>query len=170
GMVSLPRFWQGKCILWSCLMPMSLLFCVRFLDAPSWRRFAYVFLCGICSVGLSNAGVFLCPAEVFCASIAYFLSDRPSLRRLRPCLTLNLAFLYPLAAGAIFAAGHPDLRGFTVGAECHWWLNMFQMVIGSFICLARNFVLLFLIPLATPLKQPRRFLLLYSLVAVAAFM
>jgi hypothetical protein len=172
GSMAFPRFWQGKCILWSTLLPATLLVTYRFLREPTARHFIIVLLAGVCAVGLSGSGTVLFPGLVLCASIAYVIARGPGDRRAATAALVNLASVYPLGIGFAFAVGvlpKPDMTTWSQW-EPVWWRNLYGYVIGDAKTLVRDFVLLLLVP-ALALRPPhRRFLLLFSFVVAAVFL
>jgi hypothetical protein len=168
GNISLVRLWQGKCIVWTFIMPAGLFFCDRFLRNPSVYRFLLVFMTGVAAVGLSNSGMVLFAALAFCASVAYLLTYGFSRRRLNRALVLNWASIYCVTLGMAFATGllgHTDMSSWTVHPSS-WRANV-NMVIGGYPALARDILLLALLPFLVLPRRKSRFLIAFTLTLVA---
>ena len=171
GCVAFPRFWQGKCILWSALLPATLLFVHRFLRAPTARHLALVALAGVSAVGLSGSGTVLFPGMVLCASLAFVAANGAERRTVAAAVRANLASVYPFALGLAFATGtlaRPDMATWA-NWEPVWWRNLYVYVVGDARTLVRDLVLL-CVP-AFALRGPeRRFLLLLPVAVGVVFL
>ena len=168
GNTSLVRLWQGKCIVWTLLIPAGLLFCDRFLRDPSVYRFLLIFTTGVGAVGLSNSGMVLYITLVFCASGSYLLTYGLSRRRLIRALALNAGSAYCVAVGTAFAAGllgRTDMSAW-VGFPSNWPINV-NLVIGGYRALARDVLLLTLVPFLVLPRRKSRFIIFYSLMLIA---
>ena len=168
GNTSLVRLWQGKCIVWTLIIPAGLLFCDRFLRDPSVYRFHLIFMTGVSAVGLSNSGMILYTALVFCASGSYLLTYGLTRRRLIRALALNGGSVYCVALGMAFATGllgRTDMSAWT-GFPSSWPINV-NLVIGGYRALARDVLLLTLVPFLVLPRRRSRFLIFYSLTLIA---
>jgi hypothetical protein len=169
GNVALGRFWQGKCILWSALLPATLLLVYRFLRAPAPRHHAMVVLAGISAVGLSGSGTVVFPALVLSVALADLLALR--LRHPGPPLLAVLGSAYPCAIGLAFAAGvlpRPDMETWSHW-EPVWWRNAYGYVVGDPSTLVRDLCLL-LVPAFALEGRARLLLVLLPPVIVALFL
>jgi hypothetical protein len=95
GNLFLTRIWQGKVILLCLMVPLLLVYALRYVERPTRAGAVRLFLGGIAAVALSTTAIFLTPL-VAAAGAA------PLLRRSRGwALTGFVAMAaYPLAAGA----------------------------------------------------------------------
>jgi hypothetical protein len=101
GNLFLTRLWQGKVVLLCVLVPVLLVYALRYVERPSRRRLTALALGGVASVGLTTTGIFLVPLLAL-AGMA------PLVRRDRRRALVGFAALagYPLAAGIVtFALG-----------------------------------------------------------------
>ena len=99
GNLFLIRLWQGKVILLCLLVPLLLVYAVRYVERPSRRSAAWLFTGGIASVALSTTAIFLIPLLAIGAMAPL------ALRRPRQALSGLLALAaYPLAAGVLTLA------------------------------------------------------------------
>ena len=168
GSISLLR-WQGKCVLWTIVLPAGMLFSYRFLRDPSTYRFLLVFMSGVSAVGLSNSGTILYPALVFGVSGAYVLTYGPSTRRLIRALIVNGGSVYCLSLGIAFAAGMLGRTDMSVWEDTFplRWRSNVNLVIGGYHALTRDVLLLSLVPFLVLPRRKSRFLIFYTLTVVA---
>ena len=128
-----------------------------------------IFLTGAAAVGLSNSGVVLYVAVVFCCSTSYLLTYGLSRRRIFRALIANGGSIYCVAVAGAFAAGllgHTDMSAWSI-FPTRWSANL-KVVIGDYPTLARDALLLTLVPLLVLPRRRSRFLILYTLTLVAA--
>jgi hypothetical protein len=155
GNVALVRLWQGKTILWTLFLPLTLLAALRFLQRPSIRRFSMVAMAGICAAGLSNSGVFLVPALLFCVSLAYVVAFGLARARLVRAIVLNVAGFYCVGLAVAVASGiipRPmDETVWTAAWPASWRENL-GLVLGDS-SLLRDALILVALPLAM-LRRP----------------
>ncbi len=99
GNLFLTRLWQGKVILLCLLVPLLLVYALRFVERPTRSRAAWLFAGGTAAVGLSTTAMFLVPL-IAAAGAA------PLLRRAPRKALLGFAAMaaYPLAAGIVTKA------------------------------------------------------------------
>ena len=169
GNVSLVRLWQGKCVLWTLVLPAGMLFAYNFLRRPGGYRFLLVFMTGISSVGLSNSGTILYPALVFSVAGAYLLTYGISRRRFIRAMAVNGGSIYCLALGMVFAAGmfgHADMSVWETTFPSGWRSNI-NLVVGGYRALARDMLLLTFVPFLVLARRKSRFLILYTLALIA---
>lgn len=96
GNLFLTRLWQGKVILLCLMIPVLLVYALRYLERPTRARAGWLFAGGAASVGLSTTAIFLVPLVALAGAA-------PLLRR-RPRLAWGgfaAMAAYPLAAGAV---------------------------------------------------------------------
>jgi hypothetical protein len=156
GNVSLVRFWQGKTMLWSLLVPTAFFVGHRWLVGPTRRRFAVLVATCVSGVGLSNSAVFMLPVFFLGLAVAYLLIHGFSRRSAFLVATLNVPPLYCLALAASLKLGilpTPDTSVY------QWpqadWMSGLYLVIGSHRVLIRNLFSLIVLPLVflpTPLR------------------
>lgn len=160
GNVSLVRFWQGKTILWSLVIPTATLFFHRFLVAPKARRF--MILCFLCAsaMGLSNSAVFLLPVLSAAISVAFLLCHGLNKRLIFTGILSCLPTLYCLGFGIVLKIGLlpvPNLAVFQ-WPQTTWLANLW-LVMGSITTLIRNLFVLVVVPLIN-LRSPHKFFFL----------
>jgi len=157
GNVGLVRLWQGKTILWTLVLPLTLLFGWRFLRRPSTYRWMLVAMTALCGVGLSNSGTYLLPVLLAAMAAAYYASYGFTRRRLRRACLLLGAALYPalvsvaVLIGLIPKPSDVGIYTFLLPWPTDWRENL-DMVIGGNRGAVRDLLLLAL-PV-TALKKP----------------
>lgn len=103
GNLFLTRLWQGKVILLCLLVPLLLVYALRYVKRPSRSHAAWMFAGGVAAVGLSTSAMFLVPL-IAVAGVAPL-----GFHRTRPLLVGFAAMAsYPLAAIVVTLAsdGH----------------------------------------------------------------
>ena len=164
--------WVGKMVQWLVLFPAALLIGLRYLRDPSRRTLWYAFLCGVCAVGLSGAGVFLLPGLFAAASLAGLAFGRISLPQLVRCGLLNLGSLYCFGVATLMLAGWlpqpDDVRAWVDSFPSEWTENL-MLVFGTAGGLVRAAALAILVPALVFEGRGARFLWLYALVLIALF-
>jgi hypothetical protein len=99
GNLFLIRIWQGKVILLCLMVPILLVYALRYVERPTWGRAGWLFAGGIAAVGLTTSAMFLVPLIA--------LSGAAPLALTRPRLAVRgvLAMAaYPLLAAATTVA------------------------------------------------------------------
>lgn len=100
GNLFLTRLWQGKVILLCVLVPMLLIYLLRYVERPSRGRAGWLLLGGIAATGCSTTAIFLVPVIALGGAAPLILR-----RAFRPALTAFLAVAaYPLGAGLVTLA------------------------------------------------------------------
>ncbi len=99
GNLFLIRIWQGKVILLCLLVPLLLVYALRFVERPTWRRAGWLFAGGVAAVGLSTTAMFLVPLLAV-GGVAPLVLTRP----VRALVGLGAAAAYPLGAGVVTLA------------------------------------------------------------------
>lgn len=163
---------MGKAILFTLLVPATLLYTLRFLNRPSVQRLGRIVLCGVCGVGLSTSAIFLLPVLIFVTSASYVLSFGLSRRRLQRACLANLGSGYCVLIAGLIQSGlisspHDTSIWDNFINRPSWWDNLFY-ILEDRSTLTRNAVIL-LLPLVALRFPWRRYLLVYSIVAVAVF-
>jgi hypothetical protein len=100
----LTRIWQGKVLLLCLLVPLLLVYALRYVEQPTRRRAGWLLVAGTAAVGLSTSAMFLVP--ILAAGAVAPLVVR---RRIREAVVGFAAMAaYPFAAGAVTVAmsGH----------------------------------------------------------------
>jgi hypothetical protein len=101
GNLFLIRIWQGKVILLCLMVPILLVYALRYVERPTRVRAGWLFAGGVASVGLSTTAMFLVPLLAVGGAAPLFL------RRPRQALLGFVAMAaYPLATGAVTIAVH----------------------------------------------------------------
>jgi hypothetical protein len=169
GHMALDRLWQGKCIVWTVLVPACLLGAYKFLNGPDLHRFLRLALLGISAVGLSEVGVYTLPILALALALVWIVTSRRPLGRLRLASILCLSMFYPVAFGLALAVGilhKPAPHGVWDTYPAIWYQNL-SLVLGSErfgYTVARDLIALVLIPLVALKGRERRFVLSLSLV------
>ena len=99
GNLFVTRLWQGKVILLCLLIPVLLVYALRYVDRPTWARAGWLFAGGVAAVGLSTSGMFLVP--LLAVAGAAPLVFRAPLRAAYGFLAMSA---YPLGAGLVTVA------------------------------------------------------------------
>ncbi len=99
GNLFLTRLWQGKVILLCLLVPLLLVYAIRYVERPSWARAGWLFAGGVAAVGLSTTAMFLVP-PIAVAGAAPLLRRAPR----KAVLGFGAMAIYPLAAGIVTKA------------------------------------------------------------------
>ncbi|HLR93213.1 MAG TPA: DUF6077 domain-containing protein [Jiangellaceae bacterium] len=94
GNLFLIRIWQGKVILLCLLVPILLVYALRYVDRPSRARAGWLFAGGVAATGLSTSAMFLVPLLAV-GGAAPLVSRRPR----QALLGFVAMSAYPLAAG-----------------------------------------------------------------------
>jgi len=134
GNVTLVRMWQGKSIMWTLIVPLSMIATHRFMRNPSASRYVLILFCLISGLGLSATGLFLIPCTVFATSLAYYFSRGFQFRDIKNCAIVNTSSAY---SAFIYLYTY-------WGAN---WFENLQLVIPDATTLLRNFLLLLIVPL-----------------------
>ena len=174
GNMAIVRLWQGKTILWTVLIPLSMIVTYRYLTAPSRLALLCVGMSGVAAIGFSNAAIYQTPLLAFCLSLAYLAHQHFAKEvTLRTALTrvvfVGLAHVYTIgfALGVLTGAiPSPQNTGPWVnGWPQHWWDNL-RYVIATNRELLRDILLLFVLPFVVLPKKQARLLVFYALVLV----
>jgi hypothetical protein len=169
GNMALDRLWQGKCIVWSVLVPACLLGTYQFLNRPTFRRFLRLVLLGICGLGMSEVGVYTQPILVLALGLGWLATSRRPLGRLRSTFILWSSMFYPVAAGLALALGilhKPGAHEVWNSFPAVWYENL-AIGMGSDgfgYTVARDLVAVVLLPLVALKGRQRLFVLSLSLV------
>lgn len=169
GNMAFVRLWQGKTILWSVFIPLTLLISLRYLRRPTIERLIPVFMLGVCAVGLSNAGVFQIPVLVGGIGATFLLIY--GFRYWQRVLVLVFAgTLYCDIPALLLVLDIAPKPTFVIQFEPSMtWIENLNEVIGGGTALVRNLFILLLLPLAGLSRLQGRFLLVLSLVFIAIF-
>ncbi len=174
GNFTLVRFWQGKCVLVGVIIPLFLLLARRFCLEPSKQNFFLLFMAGVSSVGMSGSAVFMVPIFLFSVSLSSIFASsahEKSVKAFLKFLGLNLGGGFPLLVGIFLYFGmlpSPDMAIFTQW-EPTWWRNLWVYVVGDWTTLARNILIILMIPIVSLSGEPRRFLLGLSAINLIVF-
>jgi hypothetical protein len=169
GNMALDRLWQGKCIVWTVLVPACLLGSYQFLNGPNFRRFLRLVLLGICGFGLSEVGVYTLPILVLALGLGWIVTSRRLLGRPRSTLILWSSMFYPVAAGLALALGilhKPATHEVWSSFPAVWYQNL-ALGLGSDgfgFTVARDLVAVLLLPLLALKGRQRLFVLSLSVV------
>ncbi|MBF0179704.1 MAG: hypothetical protein HQM03_06730 [Magnetococcales bacterium] len=117
----------GKSVLFSALLPLLLLYGLRFGQTGSRRDWLLLFCGQIAAVGLSTSGLFLAPVAAGLGLTANWRPDWTATRRLAVGIA---ASLYPLAVGALLARAMSASMA-TMGWEPLSVMNNFSKVFGE---------------------------------------
>jgi hypothetical protein len=169
GNMALDRLWQGKCIIWTVLVPGCLLGAYKFLNSPNFTSFLRLALLGICGQGLSEVGVYTLPILILAIAIAWIFTSRNPFERLRSATLLSASMFYPIMIGLALAIGilhRPAEHGVWDGYPAIWYLNL-QYVIGAdrfAYAVLRDLAALLLLPLIALTGRPRLFVVSLTVV------
>jgi hypothetical protein len=180
GHFGLVRLWHGKAILATVLLPAQVLFALRYLAAPSGRRFLLMAMLAVSAVGLSSSAIFMVPILTAAVSIAHFAHTGPSRLgqvgtvhdKIRAALGLNLSVFYCWSLGAALVLGwlpRPADTAIWIESFPAHWLDNLALVFGGRLAILRDFVLLVVVPCVL-LRRPHRWIVpSISLALVALF-
>lgn len=102
GNLFLTRIWQGKVILLCLLVPLLLVYALRYVERPTRGRAAWLFAGGVAAVGLSTTAMFLVPLIALAGAAPLLVRRRPR----QALIGFASMAAYPLLAGAVtLAAG-----------------------------------------------------------------
>ncbi len=99
GNLFLIRIWQGKVILLCLMVPILLVYALRYVERPTRSHAGWLFAGGVAAVGLSTTAMFLVPL-IALAGAAPLCLRRPG-QALQGFLAMSA---YPLAAGVVTVA------------------------------------------------------------------
>ncbi len=160
GHFGLVRLWHGKAILATVLLPAQVLLTLRYLAAPSARRFLLMAMLAVSAVGLSSSAIFMVPILTVAVSLAHFAQKKAMGEKLRDAVGLNLSVFYCWALGGALVLGwlpRPVDTTIWVDAFPGHWLENLAMVLGKPLTMVRDFVLLVVVPLVL-LPRPYRWI------------
>lgn len=176
GNMSFDRLWQGKCIVFTLLIPAATMLCYRFLGNGGRRDFALLAMLGIAGVGLSEVGVFTLPILVLAIAIGFWLWGANRRQRFPKTFFLAASMFYPVLIGAALVLGilHKPIDSTVWNAYPDIWYKNLGYVVGdtsnstpSIVWgMTRDFTILFLVPIIALRGRARRYLLLVSAVLV----
>jgi hypothetical protein len=95
GNLFLIRIWQGKVILLCLIVPTLLVYALRYVERPTWRRAGWLFTGGVAAVSLSTTAMFLVPL-IALGGAAPLVVRRPG----KALCGFAAMAAYPLACGA----------------------------------------------------------------------
>ncbi|MCP3982764.1 MAG: hypothetical protein GY723_00150 [bacterium] len=171
GNVTIVRIWQGKAIMWSLMIPLCMLMSYRYMALPRLGRFLPVLMISVVAAGLSSSGLFMVPAMTFAVSLAFVLSRGPTREGLLRACQLNLASSYSACILLAMLLGwlptFPLEQLFTEWPAT--WAKNLQLVIDGPWTLARNLILLTIVPAVLLPVASRRFVVMLSLVLAGLF-
>ncbi len=164
---------MGKGILFTLMVPTTLLCTLRYLNRPTRRRLSRIVMCGVCGVGLSASAVFLLPVLVFVTTASYLVSFGLGKRRIGRAFIANLGSAYCVLVAGLILAGlitspHDTSVWDNFVGRVTWTSNLLY-VLQNRATLQRDFAILLLLPLIGLPFPWRRYLIAYSFVAVAVF-
>lgn len=87
GNFTVLRSWQGKTILMELIVPLTIIFSLRFYLYGKLSDFYRIHAVTICGIGLSGTGLFLIPFIVGSSAIAVFIVSNFSIQVFRRCVT-----------------------------------------------------------------------------------
>lgn len=172
GHFGLVRLWHGKAILATVLLPAQVLLALRYLAAPSARRFLLMAMLAVSAVGLSSSAIFMVPILTAAVSLAHFAQTKATDEKLRGAVGLNLSVFYCWGLGvALVLEWLPRPADTSIWVESFpaLWLDNLAMVLGKPLTMVRDFVLLIVVPFAL-LPRPYRWIVpSISLALIALF-
>ncbi|HEY6328009.1 MAG TPA: DUF6077 domain-containing protein [Blastocatellia bacterium] len=169
GNMALDRLWQGKCIVWTVLVPGCLLGAYKFLNKPDSKSLLRLGLLGISAQGLSEVGVYSLPILILAIAIAWIFTSRDPIKRLRSAGLLCASMFYPIIVGLALLAGilhRPAAHGVWDAYPAIWYINL-QYVIGAdrfAFAVLRDLAALLLLPLIGLTGRPRLFVISLTVV------
>jgi len=170
--MALMRLWQGKVIMWTLLVPFSILTTHRFMTKPSIYVWALAASMNIAAGGLSATGLFLVPAAVILSAAAYVLTADISWPAIRRAFLINLSSTYSVLILALMYFGYLPLQNLEDVFQ-DWpqtWKTNLSLVINSPLILLRNISLLVFVPAIVLTRDKTRFVVVYSFLASALFL
>src|SRR6266536_2975079 len=147
--------WQGKPIVWILFLPVGLALSYRFLCWANASDLIWLMLLAIAGVGLNNSALYLIPAVIGCAWIAFFALElfqgkkQDLWMQIRRGLLLAIPMIYPVGILALLAFNiipKPiDIRAF--GLTYMPWREAVDFVIGGPAEYWRDAILMITVPL-----------------------
>ncbi len=101
GNLFLTRLWQGKVILLCLLIPLLLVYALRYVEQPTRVRAGWLLAGGAAAVGLSTTAIFLVPLIALCGAAPLLFRQSG---RAAAFLGFFAMAAYPIAAGAVTLA------------------------------------------------------------------
>ena len=162
--------WQGKPIVWILFLPVGLALSYRFLCQENTSDLIWLVLLAIAGVGLNNSALYLIPAVIGCAWVAFFALELFQRKKpqdlwmqIRHGLLLAIPVFYPGAILALLALNiipKPiDTQAF--GPTYMPWREAMDFVIGGPAEYLRDAVLIIAVPLLIVKGRNGLFLFLY---------
>ena len=180
GSFTFRRLWQGRALVWTYGFPILLLSTYRYFKEPNQRDLVRIALTLIAGVGFSSSGVFLMPAFIGVLSIAYFFHTSIDVTRLKRIASANAAVIYHIGFLIAIVSGVLSLADWTanditvlVGHNdftADTWYENLGLVMTGLRTVARNLLIVIVIPAITLKDSNRRLMVLFSLLAILVFM
>jgi len=170
GYTAFTRMWQGKAIVWVLVLPVALAITYRFISRGDRKDVIWLTLLAISSVGLSSSALYLIPATVGCACLAFLGmqllqgDSRDSLtKHLQRCFLLAIPLVYPVMILLLLKLNiipkPTDLRGF--GPTYIPWREGIDKVVAGPQQQLRNVLIIIAVPLLIVRGRKGLFLFLY---------
>lgn len=128
GNFTVVRSWQGKCILIEIILPLALLYSLRFLLYGRRSDSVRIHAAMCCGIGLSGSGIFLVPFVIGTAAFAAWMTSKFSRSSLVRGLQCSSTLLQPLVVSALpwlgFLPKLGEISGYTQGWSTDWQTNL----------------------------------------------
>src|SRR5260370_36955747 len=162
--------WQGKPIVWILFLPVGLALSYLFLCRANASDLIWLVLLAIAGVGLNNSALYLIPAVIGCAWVAFFALElfqrnkqQDLWMQIRRGLLLAIPVLYPIGILALLALNiipkPTDIQAF--GPTYMPWRQAVDFVIGGPAEYLRDAILMITVPLLIVRVKNGLFLFLY---------
>ncbi|MGH9823762.1 MAG: DUF6077 domain-containing protein, partial [Blastocatellia bacterium] len=171
GNFAFVRMWQGKAIVFTILLPATILLVRAYLKRPGRWALLRLAMLGVCGVGLSEVGVYLLPVMVLALSLSSAIQERFSARSLKQTVLLWASMFYPLAIGAALIFGllpERATRIFTIGYPAQWVTNL-SLVIDTRGVLVRDVLIVLIAPLIALNMRDAFFILVFAALLCVIF-
>lgn len=162
--------WQGKPIVWILLLPIGLALTYRYLTKGTRVDLVWLTFLGIAGVGVSNTALYLIPAVIGCAWIAFFTlalferATRSDLHKyVRLGFSLTIPLIYPVAILGLLAINiiPKPIDPRMYGPSYMPWREAVDYVIGGPADYLRDVVLMIVVPLLIVKGRTGLFLFFY---------
>ena len=162
--------WQGRSIVFILALPLALALSYRFLSHGNRSDLVWLTLLAIASVGLGNTALYLIPAVIGCAGLAFFTiqlfeheGHEHLWEHIRRGLFLIIPLIYPIGILVLLLINiipKPiDIRMY--GATYMPWGESMTFFVGGPAGYVRNIVLMTAVPLVVVRRKTGLFLFFY---------
>jgi hypothetical protein len=163
--------WQGKVIVWILALPLALALSYRFLSQGNRSDLVWLTLLGIASVGVGNPALYLIPAVIGCAWVAFFTTklfehkESEDLgKQVHHGLFLLIPLVYPIGILVLLMVNIiPKPIDISMYGPVYMpWAESMTFFVGGPAGYVRNIVLMIAVPLIIVRGKTGLFLFFYT--------